>query len=96
MSERRYRVEFTGRARKQLEKLDHTAQERLLKAAALLAREPRPPSARRLRLRSGADELWRVRVGDYRLIYVVDDEAIVVVVARFGHRSVVYRRPEEL
>lgn len=41
-------------------------------------------------------ELWRVRIGDYRLVYKIDDVTIVVVVARIGHRNTVYRRIDAL
>lgn len=93
MSERRYSVEFTNQARKQLAKLDSTFQARLLKSAALLSVQPRPPAARRL---AATSELWRVRVGDHRLVYTIDDEDVVIVVARVGHHSTVYRRLEDL
>ncbi len=93
MSDRRYSVEFTNQARKQLARLDGTVQARLLKAAALLSVQPRPPAARRL---ASSSELWRVRVGDHRLIYRIDDGNVVIVVARVGHRRTVYRRLEDL
>lgn len=88
MSDRTYRVEFTARARRQLAKLDRVVQARVLKAASLLARHPRPPAARRL---SAESKWWRIRVGDYRVVYKVDDDTIVVTVVTVGHRSAVYR-----
>lgn len=93
MSEGRYSVEFTNTARKQLAMLDRTVQARILKAASLLAIQPRPPAARRL---AASSELWRVRIGHYRLVYRIDDRNVLVVVARVGHRSVVYRQLEEI
>ena len=86
---RRFDVEFTSQARKQLLKLDSASQARIVMAAALLAEDPRPPSARQL---VGATALWRVRVAEYRLIYRIFDDRLVVAVARVGHRSCVYRR----
>lgn len=88
MSDRTYSVEFTAAAAKQLRRLDRTVQLRILKATALLARHPRPPSARRL---ASKMELWRVRVGDYRIVYGVDEERVVIAIARVGHRASVYR-----
>ena len=87
MSDRPYAVEFTSSARKQLKRLDRAVQQRVLKAAALLANHPRPPAARRL---TSSNELWRVRLGDYRIVYSIDEERVVVVVVRVGHRPTVY------
>lgn len=93
MNEGAYAVEFTATARKQLARLDRPVQLRILKAVALLARQPRPPAARRLSVPS---ELWRVRVGDFRVVYSIDGERLVVAIARVGHRSTVYRGLGEL
>lgn len=93
MSEDTYHVEFTRTAHKQLAKLDRTTQVRVLKATSLLALHPRPPSAKRLR---SSLELWRIRVGDYRVIYEIDGSNIVISVARVGHRSSVYRNLDDL
>lgn len=57
-------------------------------AIALLARIPRPPGARALAGRPGL----RVRVGDYRIIYTVIDDVLLVVVVTLGHRREVYER----
>jgi mRNA interferase RelE/StbE len=53
----------------------------------LLAHDPRPPGARRLTGRPG----HRVRVGDYRIIYLIEDETLLIVVLALGHRNAVYR-----
>jgi len=53
-----------------------------------LSGDPRPPGVEKLR---GAENLWRVRVGDYRIIYTVRDEVVLVLVIRIGHRREVYR-----
>ena len=57
-------------------------------AIALLAIDPRPPAARALQGRPGL----RVRVGDYRIIYTIEDDVLLVVVVTLGHRSDVYKR----
>jgi len=71
-----------------LRKLDRDVQLRIRGAIALLAQDPRPPTARALRGRPGC----RVRVGDYRIIYTVDDDVLVVVVVALGHRRDIYRQ----
>jgi mRNA interferase RelE/StbE len=71
-----------------LRKLDPQAAGRVRAAIALLADDPRPPAARRLRGRPA----WRVRVGDYRIIYTIEDAVLLVVVVAVGHRRDVYDR----
>lgn len=82
----RYRVELTAGAAKQLRKLDPQTGRRIRGAIELLAVDPRPPAARQLRGRPG----YRVRVGDHRLIYTIDDGVLLILVLRLGHRRDVY------
>lgn len=81
-----YRIELRPAAARSLRKLDPHVRLRVHGAIALLAQDPRPPGARALRGRSGL----RVRVGDYRIIYTVEDDVLLVVVVRLGHRRDVY------
>jgi mRNA interferase RelE/StbE len=83
-----YRIELRPAAVRALRKLDPPMQRRVRGAIALLAQDPRPPSARALRGRPGL----RVRVGDYRIIYTVADDVLLVVVVTLGHRREVYER----
>lgn len=84
-----YRVEISPAAARDLKKLDRQAQRRVQAAIEILAETPRPPSARQLVDSGGA---WRVRTGDYRVIYEIHDDRILVLVLRAGHRREVYRR----
>jgi mRNA interferase RelE/StbE len=81
-----YRIELRPAAVRALRKLDPQVRRRIQGAIALLARDPRPPSARALQGRPGL----RVRVGDHRIIYTVEDDMLLVVVVRLGHRRDVY------
>ena len=83
----RYSVELTSAAAKQVRKLDAPARARVLRALAGLADEPRPSGVKKL---VGTDNAWRIRVGDYRVIYEIDDGSVVVVVFRVAHRRDVY------
>ena len=74
----RYTVEFTSAAAKEIRKLDGVTRSRVVRAVAALADEPRPPGVKKL---SGSDDAWRIRVGDYRVIYEIDDGAVTVVVS---------------
>ena len=84
----RYRIELRPAAVRALHKLDPQVRHRVQGAIALLAEDPRPPAARALRGRPGL----RVRVGDYRIIYTVTDDVLLVVVVTLGHRRDVYDR----
>ena len=84
----RYRVELRPAAIRALRKLEPGARDRIKGAIALLALDPRPPAARALHGRSAL----RVRVGEYRIIYTVADDVLLVVVVTVGHRREVYDR----
>jgi mRNA interferase RelE/StbE len=83
-----YRVEARPRVRKDLRKLDEAARNDVLLAMRALADDPRPAGARPLK---GHRPWLRIRVGDYRVIYAVDDREQVVTVAVVGPRRDVYR-----
>lgn len=83
-----YRVELETRARRDFLGLHPDARERIADAIDDLAVDPRPPGAKRLVGRDGL----RVRAGDYRILYTVDDKARRVHVYIIGHRRDVYRR----
>ena len=82
-----YRVTLSPMAARQLRKLDAQARRRIQAALELLAEQPRPPSA--TRLVGGAGE-WRVRTGDYRIVYEIEDDRLLILVLRLGHRREVY------
>jgi mRNA interferase RelE/StbE len=83
-----YRIELRPAAVRALRKLDPQIRHRVQGAIALLAQDPRPPASRPLKGRPGR----RVRVGDYRIIYTVADDVLLVVVTTVGHRRDTYER----
>lgn len=83
-----YSVRLTAAAERQLRWLSGHVQERLVRALALLELEPRPAGCRKLT----GESLYRVRVGDYRIVYEVRDRELLVLVLRVAHRRDVYRR----
>jgi mRNA interferase RelE/StbE len=83
-----FHVELRPAAVRALRKLDPQVRGRIQGAIALLADDPRPPAARALQGRPGL----RVRVGDYRIIYTVHDNVLLVVVITPGHRREIYER----
>jgi mRNA interferase RelE/StbE len=83
-----YEVTFARSARRELEGLVPPLANRILTRIQALAREPRPPGARKVQ---GRQNLWRIRVGDYRVIYSVYDDQRVVDVVKVRHRREAYR-----
>jgi mRNA interferase RelE/StbE len=75
-------------ARRDIENLDRDIASRVEKAIDALEQDPRPPGCRLLRDR--ASRSWRVRVGDWRILYDIDDAAGVVTILRILHRSKAY------
>jgi mRNA interferase RelE/StbE len=85
-----YRVEVAPHAERQLRRLPKSIQMRLTTRMKALADEPRPPGVEKL---AGEENLYRIRVGDYRIIYAIEDEVLLVLVVTVGHRREVYRHP---
>ena len=84
-----YEVALAPAAARQLRKFDPQVRRRIQAAIELLATEPRPPAA--TRLVGGAGE-WRVRTGDYRIVYEIHDDRLLVLVLSAGHRREIYQR----
>ncbi len=82
-----YELTFKRRARRNVARLPESVYRRMIRAIDELAENPRPRNSRKLRGKEG----WRIRVGDYRVIYEIDDEAQEVLVLDVGHRRDVYR-----
>jgi mRNA interferase RelE/StbE len=82
-----YAIVFARSARKELEALDRPMIARVIARIEALAHDPRPAGARKLR---GSRNLWRVRVGDYRIVYGLDDRQRVIDIVRVRHRRDAY------
>jgi mRNA interferase RelE/StbE len=83
-----YAIEWKSSARKEIRKLDPTVRRRVIEAVTALGDEPRPPGSVTL---TGSPGWRRIRIGGYRVIYDVRDDALVVLVLRVGARGSVYR-----
>lgn len=88
-----HRVEFLPSAARELSALPRVAQLQLAAGIDVLAQEPRPEGATLLS-GTGSERIWRVRVGAYRILYQVLDEALVILVVRVADRRDVYRSAE--
>ena len=83
-----FRIELEPSAVRQLRKLDPQDRRRVQAALELLAVDPRPPASTMLVNSGGA---WRVRVGDFRIVYEIEDDRLIVLVLALGHRREIYR-----
>ena len=82
-----YEVRFARPVAKELRRLDRREAKRVVEAAEALTDDPRPSSAQTVR----GTRYLRIRVGNYRVIYEIRDEELVVLVVKVGHRREVYR-----
>lgn len=82
-----YKVEIKRSAAKELEQLPPKDRARVVTRIQSLATDPRPPGAEKL----SGQERYRVRQGNYRILYEIHDDLVVVVVVKIGHRRDVYR-----
>ena len=84
---RKYNVGLTLSAERELKKLTGHLIQRVVSRLDILESNPRPPGCKKLR---GGDDEWRIRVGDYRIVYIIDDLKFRVLVTRIRHRTEVY------
>jgi mRNA interferase RelE/StbE len=82
-----YAVELKPSARKELESLPDSVLQRVIRKLESLARDPRPAGCKKLK---GYKDQWRIRIGDWRVVYIIDDAARLVSVTRIAHRREVY------
>ena len=83
-----YRVLFTSAAARQLRRLTPLERTRISTKINALSLEPRPSGVKKLQ---GVEELYRIRVGDYRVIYQIKDVGLIVSIVKIGNRREVYR-----
>ncbi len=83
-----YRIEVTATAERQIRKLPRSDQVRVVRVIQTLAVDPRPAGCRKL---SGHDDVFRVRVGRYRVLYSIEDRRLIIIVLAIGDRKDVQR-----
>ncbi|MCZ6915697.1 MAG: type II toxin-antitoxin system RelE/ParE family toxin [Gemmatimonadetes bacterium] len=84
----RYSIEISRTAEEQLKKLDPDDRPRVAKAMVALADDPHPQGSRKL---TGYDDVFRIRVGRYRVLYSVTGKKLIIIILKIGHRKNVYR-----
>lgn len=83
-----YQVEYSRQSTKQISALPDSIQSRIKLKIAALADDPRPSGVKKL---TGYDDLYRVKVGNYRIVYEIKDQKLIVFILKVDHRSKVYR-----
>jgi len=83
-----YTIQFKPAAMRQFEKLPRDVQKRVARRVEALGGDPFPSGCKRL---AGSPDVWRVRVGDYRVVYQVQGEGLLILVLKIGHRREVHR-----
>lgn len=84
----RYSVRISASAEKQLKKLPLGDQQRVAAAIVALGENPYPPGVRKL---SVYDDVFRIRVGNYRILFSLSEAEVIVIILKIGHRRDVYR-----
>lgn len=88
-----YTVIFTSAARRDVKRLPKGIQKEVIQAAESLATEPRPEGCEKL---EGSSDIFRIRRGDYRILYQIADNILTITVVRARHRREVYRNLSDL
>jgi len=84
-----YKIRWKSSAKKELKKLDKKIILRILQAVEKLANNPRQSGSRKL---VGSESIYRIRVGDYRIIYNIESSLLTIEIIKVGHRREVYRK----
>ena len=84
-----YKIEWKKSASKELKQLDRLVIPKVVKAVEKLATNPTPPGGRKIR---GSEHTYRIRLGEYRIIYSIKSNVLVIEVISVGHRKEIYRR----
>ena len=83
-----YRIDVSATAEKQIRKLPSDDRVRVIQAIQPLAKQPYPPGSRKVR---GYDDVYRLRVGLYRILYRIEGRRLLIIILKIGHRRDIYR-----
>ena len=84
-----YEIEITRTAEKRLKTIPRQERGRIVDAMLALSRDPRPRGSRRLQ---GYADVFRIRVGSYRILYSVEQRRLIIIILKVGHRGDIYQR----
>ena len=84
-----YRIEWKNSAKKELRKLDRTVIPKIVAAVESLATTPHPEGHKKLQ---GSEHTYRIRIGDYRVVYSIEDQVLLIEIVKVGHRKNIYKK----
>jgi len=84
-----YSIRFKKSAEKEIEKLPVSVVKRIIPAIDDLALNPRPKGSKKL---ESKEEIWRIRIGDYRVLYSIEDVIKIIEIRHIGHRKDIYKK----
>lgn len=84
----RYRIEISRTAERQLRGLQREDRRRIVQGMLALGSDPHPPGSRKL---TGYEDVYRIRVGVFRILYSVEGRKLIVIILKIGHRKDIYR-----
>ena len=84
-----YRIAWKNSAKKELKRLDRTVIPKIIAAAESLAADPHPSGHKKLQ---GSEHTYRIRIGDYRVVYSIEDQILLIEIIKVGHRKKVYKK----
>jgi mRNA interferase RelE/StbE len=85
-----YRIEVSATAERQIRKLPRADQLRVVRVIGALSTDPHPPGCRKL---SGHDDVFRVRIGRYRVLYAIEHRRLIIIILKVADRKDVHRSP---
>ena len=86
-----YKIKFDSRVKKDLKSIPAQDIKRIKSAISELENKPRPDGCKKLK--GNKQDFYRIRVGKYRVIYLVEDEILLILVVRVGHRKEIHKKP---
>ncbi|WP_456324618.1 type II toxin-antitoxin system RelE family toxin [Desulfonauticus submarinus] len=84
-----YKIEWKHSARKELKKIKKSDISKIIQAVENLSLNPYPPGTRKLH---GCEQLYRIRIGKYRIVYSINNKILLIEIIRIGHRKNIYRK----
>ena len=84
-----YKIEWKNPAKKELKKLDKAVIPKIITAVESLQDEPHPPGHKKLQ---GSEHTYRIRVGDYRVVYSIENQILLIEIVKVGHRKDIYKK----
>ena len=84
-----YNIEWRSSALREIKRFDKSTIKKIIDAIELLSENPHPQGSKKL---IGSEHSWRIRIGDYRVVYEIFNKTLIIEIVRIGHRKEIYKR----